>query len=762
MGDFADLFKMATGRQPYAYQERLAADDAMPDVIDLPTGSGKTEAAIISVWLWGRVSGRRDVPRRLVYCLPRRSLVEQTVGRVRSWVKNLGLDGRVGVSQIMGGDSEWDVETEPEREYVLVGTQDMLLSGALNRQYGKGFNTWPMHFALLNNDCLWVMDEVQIMENGLPTSRQLDALRHQMGTFGPCHTIWMSATVNERWLVTPDSGSPESVFRLTDGEMHGGSLGKRNNARKIVRKAAITAGKGYGRDDVRRLLELRRPGTPTAIIVNTVRRAQDIYKGAKEAGAPCILVHSRFRAAERRAINERISKVCKSDDIVIVATQVLEAGVDLSVRTLVTELAPWSSMVQRFGRCNRGAEYDRADVVWLDITDESLMGPYTKAEMDASRVKLESMECGSASPTDLPKIETGMLFDSVLRRRDVVELFGTMEDLTGGRTDASRFVRTSARSLDVDVFWRAEDRESAPHAGEVCAVPISAARKFVRDSGGSIYDHAAGRWVPAGDIRPGQTIMLEGSGGGYSPETGWDPDITEVVDAVVPHAEKTGARAGKRALTLGAHTDHVVCEAERITSELGALGDVLAGAVVEAARYHDIGKAHPVFQKTMVDGGCPDDGGMWAKSPGTARHSRPGFRHEAASALAYLAHHPGRHLVAYIIAAHHGHVRLSMRSTHPDDGHLLGLETSDKLPAYDGGVSMPETGLDLSLAGLGRRGGPSWADMSTRLLDQYGPFRLAYLEMVVRAADWVASRKEGEGAYRTPGAGGGAAGDGVR
>ena len=53
MGDFAGFFERATGSRPYAYQERLAADGAMPDVIDLPTGSGKTAAAVISVWLWG-------------------------------------------------------------------------------------------------------------------------------------------------------------------------------------------------------------------------------------------------------------------------------------------------------------------------------------------------------------------------------------------------------------------------------------------------------------------------------------------------------------------------------------------------------------------------------------------------------------------------------------------------------------------------------------------------------------------------------------
>ena len=739
MDDFPTMFKKATEHPPYEYQERLAAVDAIPDVIDLPTGSGKTEAVILAVWLWGRVSGRRETPRRLVYCLPRRSLVEQTVRRVWKWVGSLGLNDRIGVSQVMGGVSEWDVETEPEREYVLVGTQDMLLSGALNRSYGGGFVVWPMHFALLNNDCLWVMDEIQLMENGLPTSRQLDALRRTMKTFGPCHTMWMSATVGERWPDMPDSGTPDNVFRLTDDEMHAGGLGRRNKAPKTVRKADIVAGKSYSKGDVDRLLDFHSAGTPTAIIVNTVRRAQEIYAGVKKAGRRCLLVHSRFRAAERRAINERISKIGKSDDIVIVSTQVLEAGVDLSVQTLVTELAPWSSMVQRFGRCNRGAEYDAAEIMWMDIVDEKLAVPYAADDLGRARDMLASMEGGPASSADLPKADTGVPYDTVLRRRDVVGLFDTAQDLSGGRTDASRFIRAAKRQMDVDVLWRDADRESPPHAGEVCSVPLVDA---ARAGAAHTYDYAADKWVPVRDIRPGQTIMLECSAGGYTSEAGWDPKAGGTVSVVERPGKEHDSRR-QQAVTLADHTEHVVREAKRLVERLGMPGPELADAVVDAARHHDVGKTHLVFQDTMVRGGCPDDGRVWAKSAGIARHSRPGFRHEAASALAYLAHHPDEHLVAYLIAAHHGHVRLSMRSTHPDDRYVLGLDGDDRLPAYDGGgISMLETKLDTSLASLGRRGGPSWADMATGLLESHGPFKLAYLEMLVRAADWVASRKE--------------------
>ena len=46
-----------------------------------------------------------------------------------------------------------------------------------NRGYGMARARWPMHFGLLNNDALWVLDETQLMSVGVRTSTQLEGLR---------------------------------------------------------------------------------------------------------------------------------------------------------------------------------------------------------------------------------------------------------------------------------------------------------------------------------------------------------------------------------------------------------------------------------------------------------------------------------------------------------------------------------------------------------------------------------------------------------
>lgn len=222
--EYRSFFKKAFGKEadarfaPFDYQRRLA-ETSWPDLLDVPTGLGKT-AAVTLAWLWKRGwrSGSRDVkpsadtPRRLVWCLPMRVLVEQTERNIRSWLENLGLpgeagEGKVSVHLLMGGAD--DLKTwakHPEEDMILIGTQDMLLSRALMRGYGMSRYQWPIHFALLHNDCLWVYDEAQLMGAGLPTSTQLEAFRRD-ALLAPLHdsrSLWTSATLHKDWLSTVD------------------------------------------------------------------------------------------------------------------------------------------------------------------------------------------------------------------------------------------------------------------------------------------------------------------------------------------------------------------------------------------------------------------------------------------------------------------------------------------------------------------------------------------------------------------------------
>ncbi|MFN5284583.1 MAG: DEAD/DEAH box helicase, partial [Planctomyces sp.] len=185
--DFSEWFSKVTGHEtPRDWQSQLAAATVLRDrLVNIPTGFGKTEG-VLAAWSFHRILKQNDEwPRRLVWCLPMRVLVEQTAGVARDIVDRISefsLSGDpVRVHTLMGGETSQNAVDDwclyPERPAVLIGTQDMLLSRALNRGFGAGRARWPMEFGLLNQDALWVMDEVQLMDVGLATSAQLQAFR---------------------------------------------------------------------------------------------------------------------------------------------------------------------------------------------------------------------------------------------------------------------------------------------------------------------------------------------------------------------------------------------------------------------------------------------------------------------------------------------------------------------------------------------------------------------------------------------------------
>jgi CRISPR-associated endonuclease/helicase Cas3 len=147
--DYRQFFERAIGHVPFDYQERLALEP-WPDLLNVPTGPGKT-AGVMLAWVWKRMREDPDTPRRLVYCLPMRVLVEQTESSATSWLRELNLLGasgesdrnvsppKISVNLLMGGSdagrqAQW--AEHPERNARLIGTQDRLLSRALMRGYG--------------------------------------------------------------------------------------------------------------------------------------------------------------------------------------------------------------------------------------------------------------------------------------------------------------------------------------------------------------------------------------------------------------------------------------------------------------------------------------------------------------------------------------------------------------------------------------------------------------------------------------------------
>ncbi len=738
---FTDWFQKTTGFPPHPWQEEITASSTCGNrLLRIPTGFGKT-AGVVLPWLFHRVV-RQDAgwPLRLVFCLPMRVLVEQTERAVREWLQRAGLHEAVGVHVLMGGSEAGPWVLTPERPAVLIGTQDMLLSRALNRGFGAARGKWPMEFGLLHQDALWIMDEVQLMDVGLATSTQLAGLRRHFseahGSLRPAHTWWMSATLQPGWLETVDFAEEArtlaaSTVRIPAQDRSGG-LWKVSKA--LHREPAI-AEPG---EVAARALRAHAPGSLTLIIVNTVSRAVEVFealradqsssgrKGGKKgkarateppAGGPDLrLVHGRFRGIERERWAEDFLRPRAEPPAagrIIVATQVVEAGVDLSARLLVTDLAPWPSLVQRFGRVAR-YEGESGDVIVVGPVPAQEKGarPYSRPELEASSAALAQLQKGSAEVSlasleafedELSRTNVELLARlypyapaHVLRRKDLEDLFDTSPDLSGVDLDVSRYIR-GGEEHDVTVFWRSleeprvrfERREVGPvHQDELCAVPVHALREWLdkQDEPASYrLDYVSGRWERVHRswlIVPGMTLMLPAKAGGYDPVLGWEPKSRT---PVVPRALAKEGHSASDALeaTSGAEEDDSLSQVVSggwksirvhgretgAEARQSALSLMLSPALVHvlelAGRWHDVGKVHPVFQSAIRDEKRAEAGEVGAsrelaKAPKDAWRRppyprRPGFRHELASTLALFE---------------------LLRRTRPDHPALLGSDPS--------------------------------------------------------------------------------------
>ena len=431
----------------------------------------------------------------------------------------------VAVHQLMGGaiDDEWVGHLD--KPWVLVGTQDQLLSRALNRGYAMSRFEWPVHFGLLNNDCRWLIDEVQLMGPGLWTTSQLDWLRRKrFPSLKPCLTTWTSATVGTSFLSTTDRvrealSEPSQEQVAFEGQLKtaldgdnglkwwreakrplawwqpvasepktGG--GKKRGAAKSATAATVTP------DAIAATVKAKHvAGTLTLVICNTVDLARAVF-GELSSVDHKVLLTSRFRREDRARHEQRLidfdakrkNGSLPNDDpgLICVSTQVIEAGVDISAHRLFTELAPWPSMLQRLGRLNRKGDDQEARAWVWETPKESgskkveRIGPYDFADIELAKKLADTFAALSekmpfAAAKDKLDVEHGKQVEQALKPKltplpralDVHGLFSTERDVHGGFTDISAFVRGTDPDLDVTVFWRDWPGDNPPRGDDL-------------------------------------------------------------------------------------------------------------------------------------------------------------------------------------------------------------------------------------------------------------------------------------------------------
>lgn len=772
MGIFEPFFAQATGCRPHEYQARVARD-GLPDTLRAPAGS--SHGGVILAWLWRRLYGadpvRAGTPRRLIWALPQGALLEPASAEIRGWLANLELTEHVALHVVTGarGENIGDWREDAHRPAIVVGTVDMLLSKALNRGFGVSRPMWPIDFALTVNGAHWVIDEAQLCPQAATTLRQVASLAGETGTAEP---FWIT-------LLSGRPAAPRTFQRLPADPGDYGAIAANVVARHVR-------------------------GTRTLVVLNTVEAAQQVYRRLRGGPADVALLHSRFRGIER---GDRLAAIA-GQDLVVVANQVVEAGVgDLDAALLITEAAPWPSLVARAGHSGT--------VFWVP---PGAAGPYRREDIDVTATELDRLEGVRLSPADLAAPDAGGGvgvgvdgvgvdgvgfggdLPAVISRAEFVGLFDTNTYLSDDNVDIAAYVR-DADDLDVDVAWAtwtpgedgAPDPEARLPAAEYrCRVSLGDALRLADDRVVLRFDQAAGAWlrvtsVPPLRLRPGELLLVNAADGGYDPETGFDPlargpvpespalltpdEQAELValapvEALLNSADTedepsvAAATVAPRAWqSLNEHSeqvrDHVAVLLKAVAPQ--RLSADAARSAVVAGWLHDAGKAHPIWQDALCALAEEEErdeiaaGRPWAKSGGrTGRLEFAGnvpFRHELASLLlidgplgSLLDQAPDRDLARYLVVAHHGKLRAQIGELSAADAgaEILGLHQGARC-AIPPLLGRPASTLTVDLDQFTPESAGSWTKTVGGLLARYGPFILAYLEAIVRIADWRAS-----------------------
>lgn len=394
-------------RRPFPWQlallERLF-DGKAPRALDIPTGLGKTTA--MAIWLVARASGA-PVPRRLVYVVDRRAVVDQATSeaqRLRSWVNDssevrdaLALEsGRsLPISTLRGqfvDNREW--LEDPTAPAIVLGTVDMIGSRLLFSGYGVSRKMRPYHAGLLGADTLLVLDEAHLVP-------AFERLVEQVATCRDAQTRSLVAeSPAAQALVPPFQVMSLSATGRARGEDEVLRLGSADTAHEVVAKRLsavkeLILRQEFAEKELPDALageawSLSNEGaSPKRVIVFCTSRdhAQKVQEALRKRARDVVVdvelfvggrrTHERTIAA--RWLEERGfiagSKGAPQRATFVIATAAGEVGVDLDADDAVCDLVAWERMVQRFGRVNRRGEgVARVVVVPAATGDENEQG----------------------------------------------------------------------------------------------------------------------------------------------------------------------------------------------------------------------------------------------------------------------------------------------------------------------------------------------------------------------------------------------------
>ncbi|MBX7073816.1 MAG: type I-U CRISPR-associated helicase/endonuclease Cas3 [Pirellulales bacterium] len=449
--NFDRAFEDLTGAPPLPWQRRLYGcflADNLPDVCDLPTGLGKT--MVMAIWLIARTVNEK-LPRRLVYVVDRRTVVDQATDLAERLEKNLPnampQSPSLKISTLRGqlaDNREWS--RDPSQPAIIIGTVDLIGSALLFSGYRSSYKRRPLEAGLLGQDSLLVLDEAQLSKpfeklicaigSDGPFQKDCDGAAHGM----PMRVMRMSAT--------SDCAPATKIFSLqidANGDLTGEDANGITQQRfescknlkikepvesKNLNAALADAAIELATDNTivgKRIVVFVRKPDDAQEIVNQLRK--HVVESVDDSGAKpkkskstpfsesVEVLTGTMRGLERdKLVEQDVFKdrwlkgelepadLANQVPVFLVSTSAGEVGFDLNADHMVSDLTTIDSFIQRLGRVNRRG-LGAATVVLIPDAN-----PADKSDIDKARIATASLLANDmdVSPKALAKFKKSL------------------------------------------------------------------------------------------------------------------------------------------------------------------------------------------------------------------------------------------------------------------------------------------------------------------------------------------------------------------
>jgi len=852
-GKFKTSFEQLTGNPPFPWQAKLyehfiAGPDSLPSRCDIPTGLGKT--SVIAIWLLAR-EVCPSLPRRLVYVVNRRTVVDQTTNEVERY-KVFRPD--LAVSTLRGqfaDNREWSAD--PSRTAVICGTVDMIGSRLLFSGYGVGFKGKPLHAGFLGQDSLIIHDEAHLEPafQDLLMAIQKEQREGRFPDRHPLRVMELSATSRGKEIAS-EAAQP---FRLTPADHENEVVKQRIHASKKLHLIPQTEPKPGNQLAKIAINKFKDSGKAVLIFTRTIDDVKAIVDALDKAKLRYDQLIGPMRGLERNRLTDphdakgsRIfarflappkadapeseqSKISPEEGTVyLVCTSAGEVGVNISADHLVCDLSTFESMAQRFGRVNRFGLNDDTEIYIVHPTkfEDKAPDPQRKKTL----ALLEELS-GDASPDALSRLDAKARAEAfaplpiILATSDILFDAWSMtsiRDKMPGRPPVEPYLHgiREYEPPETQVAWREEvgvivgnrlkeylpedledlldeyplkphellgDRSDRVHRELVrLAERFPGTPTWIIDESGKVTPIPLDRLAEKSgkELIERKTVLLPHNVGGltrqgmldgsFPPETKlndqanaikndvadimvgasrrlriWDGDpafdlktdgMRRILRIDFPPPEddedadrpswhwfeqplpKENSKNAQQPVLLDVHVSDVVKHTREIVGNL-QLDDWIKKAIVLAAILHDLGKKREIWQHSIGRPARLAD--IWFGKSGRRWKPRDisGYRHEFGSLIdlqslpEFLSlDNDSKNLVLHLVATHHGQGR----------PHFTPAQTVDpdfSTPSCEAiTVEVP--------------------CRFARLQRKFGRWGLAYIESLLRAADWAASAAPSE------------------